>query len=549
MSRLPLNFLMSMLVFLSVAGCGGPAEEKPAPKPAASGEAGPGEPAYGGRIVKAMLGDATNLIPPLATDSGSHEIASLLYVSPLKYDKDIRLVPFAAQSYEVLEDGKLLRFHLRPDLRWADGEELTASDVEFTYKLMIDPGTPTAYGEDFKAISAFTVLDKLTFEVRYDRPFARALSTWTSEILPRHALAGQDLTNTALSRAPLGAGPYRLKSWEAGRQIALAVSPDYFEGRAYLDEALYRIIPDLSTMFLELKAGNLDEMGLTPQQYLRQTQGPDWDANFHKFKYLAFSYVYMGYNLRQPPFSDPRVRAALAHAIDKREIIDGVLLGLGLPTVGPYIPGTWMYNTAIKDYEYDPALAEKLLAEAGWVKEQGVLTKDGKPFSFTILTNQGNDQRVKTATIIQQRLKNIGIEVKIRTVEWASFLKEFVDKGRFDAVILGWSVPQDPDIYDVWHSSKAVPGGLNFVDYKSPELDDLLEKGRRTLDQNERKAIYDRLQEVLHRDQPYCFLFTPYALPIVSSRIHGVFEAPAGIEHNFIRWWAAAVPSRPAHVN
>jgi peptide/nickel transport system substrate-binding protein len=537
-----------LLVFFHVAGCRGPSEEKPAPKPAVPGDADLGEPAYGGRIVKAMLGDATNLIPPLATDSGSHEIASLLYVAPLKYDKDIHIVPWAAESYEVLEDGKLLRFHLRPGIRWFDGQELTAADVEFTYKLMIDPKTPTAYGEDFKAISAFTVTDKYTFEVRYDRPFARALTTWTSEILPKHVLAGQDLTNTPFSRAPLGAGPFQLKAWEAGRQISLTVNPDYFEGRAYLDEALYRIIPDISTMFLELKAGNLDEMGLTPQQYLHQTQGPEWDANFSKFKYLAFSYVYLGYNLRQPLFSDQRVRVALAHAIDKQEIIAGVLMGLGLPTIGPYTPGTWMYNSAIKDYEYDPVLAKKLLAEAGWVEEKGVLTKDGRPFSFTILTNQGNDQRVKTATIIQQRLKEIGIEVKIRTVEWASFLKEFVDKGRFDAVILGWSIPQDPDIYDVWHSSKAVPGGLNFVDYKSPELDDLLEKGRRTLDQNERKKIYDRLQEVLHRDQPYCFLFAPYALPILSARFHGVFEAPAGIEHNFIRWWTRSVPNRPAYV-
>jgi peptide/nickel transport system substrate-binding protein len=538
-----------MLVFFQTAACRGPEEKKPAPNPAAPAQADQAEPVYGGRIVKAMLGDATNLIPPLATDSGSHEIASLLYVAPLKYDKDIRLVPWAAESYEVLDGGKLLRFHLRPNLRWADGRELTAEDVEFTYQLMIDPKTPTAYGEDFKAISAFTVTDKHTFEVRYDKPFARALTTWTTEILPKHALAGQDLTNTPFSRAPLGAGAFTLKSWEAGRDIALAVNPDYFEGRAYLDSVLYRIIPDLSTMFLELKAGNLDEMGLTPQQYLYQTQGRDWEANFKKFKYLAFSYVYMGYNLRQPLFADARVRVALAHAIDKREIIAGVLMGLGLPTVGPYTPGTWMYNDAIKDYEYDPALAKKLLAEAGWVLDNGVMTKDGRPFSFTILTNQGNDQRVKTATIIQQRLKEIGIEVKIRTVEWASFLKEFVDKGRFDAVILGWSIPQDPDIYDVWHSSKAVPGGLNFVGYQSPELDDLLEQGRRTLDQNERKKIYDRLQEVLHRDQPYCFLFAPYALPILSSRFHGVFEAPAGIEHNFIRWWTASVPNRPAYVN
>jgi len=547
-----LSILVSVLVFLSLSGCGGPDDAKPkaeAPAKAATetapgaetgaAKADVGEPVTGGRITMALLGEPTNFIPPLAMDGFSHDISELIYVAPLRYNKDIQFECWAAESYEVLDGGKKLRFTLKPGIRWFDGVELTAEDVEFTYKLMIDPKTPTAYAEDYKAIESFTVTGKYSFEVTYAEPFARSLVTWALAILPKHALEGEDLRNTKYSRAPLGAGLYKLTSWEPGRRVVLDVNEDYFDGRAYLDQVVYRIIPDLSTQFLELKAGNLDMMDLTPQQYLFQTKGGDWDAKYRKFKYLSFGYAYLAYNLEDPLFSDRTVRQALAHAIDKEEIIKGALLGQGKPTIGPYKPGTWVYDDKIKDYAFDPALARKMLAEAGWTDSNGdgLIDKDGRPFSFTLLTNQGNDLRIKTATIIQNRLKDVGVEVKIRAVEWAVFLKEYVEKGRFQAVILAWSITEDPDSYDVWHSSKAEPGGLNFVNFKNAEADELLTEGRRTLDQAKRKKIYDRFQEILHEEQPYCFLYDPYALPILSSRFENVSEAPAGIAYNFERWW------------
>jgi peptide/nickel transport system substrate-binding protein len=506
-----------------------------------------GPPVDGGRLVQASLGEPMNLIPPLATDAGSHAVAEHIYVAPLKYDKDIKLVPWAAESFEVLEDGRLLRFRLRPGIRWWDGVELTAKDVEFTYKLMIDPQTPTAYAEDYLAVKEFKVTGRYSFEVRYDKPFARALVTWAQSILPEHVLAGQDLLNTSYSRQPVGCGAYKLKGWEPGSRLVLTANPDYFAGRPHIDELVIRIIPDQSTQFLELKAGNLDEMGLSPYQYLFETSGPDWDRNFRKYEYLSFGYTYLGWNLDNPLFADKRVRQALDSAIDKEEIVSGVLAGLGVPAVGPYKPGTWFYNDALRPRPYDPERARALLAEAGWrdTDGDGLLDKDGRPFAFTVLTNQGNTQRIQAATVIQRRLRDVGVAVKIRTVEWAAFIKEFVDKGRFDAVILGWNILQDPDIYDVWHSSKAVAGGLNFVHYRNAELDDLLEKGRRTLDQGRRTAIYRRVQEILHEDQPYCFLYIPMSLPILQARIQGVEPAPAGIDHNFYQWWIPREFQRP----
>ena len=497
------------------------------------------QPTTGDRIIFGSIGEPSNLIPYLATDSASHEIAGQLYVAPLRYDKNLNIEPWAAQSYEVLEDGRRLRFTLRPDIRWADGVPLTADDVEFTYKLMIDPKTPTAYAEDYLVIKRFCKTGPLSFEVVYEEPFARALLTWMGAILPKHLLEGQDLSTTPFLRHPVGAGPFALKEWQPGSRVSLAASPSYFEGRPYLDEAVYRIIPDLSTMFLELKAGRLDSMELSPQQYLRQTTGQAWEKDWHKYRYLSFGYTFLGYNLKHPFFQDVRVRQALGHAIDREALIKGVLFGQGVAAFGPYKPGTWPYNDKLTPLAYDPARATRLLAEAGWdhKNEDGILEKDGVPFAFTILTNQGNDQRIKTATIIQSQFKAIGIKVQIRTVEWAAFIKEFINQGRFDAVILGWNIVQDPDLFDVWHSSRAVAGGLNFTDYRNAEVDDLLLRARATTDQAVRKKLYDRFQEILHDEQPYAFLYIPYALPIVQQRFHGIEPAPAGIMYNFDRWW------------
>ena len=497
------------------------------------------EPARGDRLLFGSIGEPSNLIPFLSTDSASHEVAGFLFVGLLRYDKDLNIEPWAASAFEVLDGGHRLRFTLRDDIYWEDGVQLTVDDVEYTYRVTIDPATPTAYAEDFLAVSSFAKIDPLSFEVTYDKLYSRALVSWMAGIMPKHILEKQDLMTTPFARKPIGAGPFRLKNWDSGRLITLAASDTYFAGRPYLDEIVYRMIPDLATMFLELKAGRLDSMGLTPQQYLRQTVSDWWRQYWNKYRYLSFSYTYLGYNLASPLFADMRVRRALTYAIDRQAIIDGVLLGQGEPITGPFVPGTWPYNDMLKPYPYDPDMARRLLAEAGWMvgERDGLLRKDGKLFSFTILTNQGNDQRIKSAIIIQSQLRAVGIDVRIRTVEWAAFIKEFVHKGRFEAIVLGWTVPQATDPYSVWHSSAAKPGGLNVTRYSNAEVDKLLEEARLSLDDAVRKPLYDRFQEILHDEQPYTFLYVPYALPIVAARVHGIEPAPAGIMHNLERWW------------
>ena len=525
------HLLLLALVIFSGAGCGSPENEKHYGGP----DTGP---AYGDLLIDASIGDASTLIPPLASDASSHDVAGYIYNGLIKYDGDLNLVGDLAESWEISPDGLTITFKLRKGVKWQDGAPFTAQDVMFTYQLMVDPKTPTAYGEDYKQVKKAEVLDDYSFRVTYPQPFAPALGSWTLAILPKHLLEGQDITKSPLARHPIGTGPFKFREWRTGDKIILSYNPDYFEGRPYLNGYIYLVKPDQATMFLELKAGNIDRMGLTPLQDKRQTEYAKFQETFNKYKYVSFAYTYLGYNLEDQRFADRRVRQALTYAINKKEIVDGVLLGLGQEATGPYKPGTWFSNPNVSRFDYNPEKAKALLAEAGWhPNSQGILEKDGKPFEFTILTNQGNDLRVRTGEIIQRRLRDVGILVKIRTVEWAAFLKEFIDKGRFEAVLLGWTTGQDPDAFDVWHSSKTKPGELNFIHYNNPEVDRLLEEGRHTFDREKRRQAYFRFQEILAEDQPYTFLFVPDALPAVHKRFHGIKPAPAGINYNFTKWY------------
>lgn len=530
----PFRLLLFLsLIIISFTAC----DKKPATDSAQPLSAK--QPAYGDILVRGAIGDASNLIPLLASDSASHEIAGMVYNGLVKYDKDMNIVGALAESWDITANGLVITFHLRKGVKWHDGQPFTAADVLYTYQVTVDPKTPTAYAEDFRAVKKAEALDDYTFRVTYDKPFAPALISWSSSILPRHLLSGKDITKSELSRHSIGTGPYKFKEWVAGQKIVLVSNPDYFEGRPYIDGQITRIIPDTATMFLELRAQNIGLMGLTPLQYTRQTENNLFKNNFNKYRYLSFAYTYLGYNLKNPLFTDKRVRQAISYAINKDEIISGVLLGLGKPASGPYKPGSWAYNDKVQNYHYNPQKARELLREAGWTKlnGEGVLEKDGKPFVFEIVTNQGNETRQKCAEIIQRQLADIGITVKIRILEWSAFVTNFINKRRFDAVILGWTIPLDPDAYDVWHSSKTKPEELNFISYNNPEVDKLLVQGRSTFDQKERKKYYDRFQEILAEDQPYTFLYVPEALIITHNRFRGIQPAPIGLEYNFIKWY------------
>jgi len=496
---------------------------------------------YGDAIVIASIADARTLIPILASDSASSQICGQLFNGLVKYDKDLNLVGDLAESWEISTDNLTIAFHLRKNVRWHDGHPFTAQDVEFTYKKLIDPQTLTPYSGDFQIVESLQVIDDYTIKIKYKEPFSPGLASWGMPILPRHLLENENLIKTDFQRKPVGTGPYRFKKWKNQEKIELVFYDNYFEGRPYISRYINRIIPDEASIFLELQTKAIDYAGIPPVAYKFKTNTPLFEKSFNKFRLPSFSYTYLGYNLKNPLFRDKNVRIALDYAVNKEEIIKMVFFGLAKDITGPFIADSWAYNTEIKPREFDISKAKQILKDSGWsdIDQDGILEKDERKFEFTITANQGNDQRIKTAEIIQKRLKDIGIRVKIKVLEWSVFLSECVEKRNFDAVLLGWSLSLDPDPFDIWHSSKTKQGEFNFIGYENKEVDQLIMEGRRTFNKAERAKVYHKIHEIIFQEQPYMFLYSPDSLTIIDKRFQGIEPAPAGIGYNFIKWWVA----------
>lgn len=499
----------------------------------------PAEKSFGGMLVEGSIGDASNLIPILASDSVSHSIAAFIYNGLLKYDKNLKLVGDLAKDWKISDDNKSITFDLKKNVKWHDGEPFTAEDVKFTYKTIIDDNTPTAYDSDFRIIDNVTILDNYTIKVNYQKAFAPALNSWTMSILPKHLLEGEKITQSPLQRDPVGTGPFKFVNWNTGKNITLEANRDYFKGSPYLEKYVMKVIPDTASMFMALLNKDLDLMSMTPLQYTKQTDTSQFENYFNKYSFLSNSYAYIGYNLQKPIFRDKKVRQALSFATPKKDIIKSVLFGHGEIATGPYKPGTYWYNPDVQRYEYNLEKAKQLLAEAGWKDTNGdkILDKNGRNFTFTLMTNQGNSNRSKVAEIVQQSWKKLGIKVDIRVIEWATLINEYIDKRNFDALVMGWSIPMEPDLFDVWHSSKCKGKNLNFVCYQNDEMDKLIEEARLTFDQKKRKELYFKAQEILAEDQPYTFLYVPKSLVGLHKRFRGIEPAPAGITYNLEEWY------------
>lgn len=499
-------------------------------------------PSSGGTLIDATAGEPSGLIPMIAGEAAASAVASNIFNSLLKYDKNLELQGELAQSWSVSPDQKTITFKLKPGLKWADGKPLTSADVLFTWKLVTDDNTRTPYGSDYKLVIRAETPDAATFRVSYANPYAPALDSWAGlQILPEHLLKGQDINTTSFRFKPVGSHYYKLEEWKPGERISLVRNPNSTQGPPRIDRLVSRFIPDPAAQFLELLADNIDSMTLNPIQYSRIVPSrEDLQKKLALYKELGNNYTYLGFNLKHKPFDDIRVRQAINYAIDKQELIDGVLLGMGEPVSSPYKPGTRWTNPDLSPYPYDPNKAIALMKAAGYTgrDKEGYLLRDGKRLSFDILTNQ-NKQREMSAVLVQRRLKEIGIDANIRVMEWASFIGRFIKTGDFDVVLLGWGLSLDPDQYSIWHSSQQAPGQFNFIGYNNPRVDKLLEQGRLELNPDKRMKIYHEFASILLADSPIVYLYTGYGLPAIHKRVKGIDNPapPAGIGYNSYDWY------------
>lgn len=451
-----------------------------------------------------------------------------------------------AELLPVTEHNPVILFNLRRGVRFHDGHEFDAQDVKFTYDAIMNPKNLSPRTSDFEPIKTVETPDDHTVRLIYKRLYSPAVNAWTMGILPEHLLNAQALAremderglsqtartafgmrDSRFNRRPIGTGPFRFVEWQTDEFIHLKRNDDYWEGAPEYQHYYMRIVPDILTQEVEFHAGAVDYYGTMPHQVARYKKDPTYQS----FSSLGFGYSYIGYNNRKPLFSNPKIRKALGMAINVDEFIKYILYGEGKRITGPYPENTEWYDQSVAPIPYDPEGALRLLKEEGWTPNaEGQLEKDGNVFEFNLITNSGNPIRKNILTIAQNAWKRIGVKCNTQYFEWAVFLKDFINTGEFDAVVLGWSMGIDPDLYQLWHSSQAGPQQLNFVGYTDLEADELIVRIRREYDRDLQRELAHQLHRVIYEDQPYTFLYATVGTRVLDRKIVLVEREPDGSE-------------------
>lgn len=455
-----------------------------------------------------------------------------------------------AKFPEILPIGEhnpTIVFHLRKGVYFQDGHEFDAGDVKFTYEAIMNPQNLSPRTPDFEPIKTVDIMDPYTVKIIYKRLYSPAINAWFMGILPEHLLNEAALTrekqqrglskeaqetfgmrDSQFNRKPVGSGRFQFVEWQGDEFIHLKRFDDYWEGPTQYRDYYMRIIPELFTQEVEFRTGAIDFYSALPHQVERYKNDP----TYQWFSSLSFAYNYIGYNIRKPLFAEADIRRALGMAINVEEIIQYLVYKEGERVTGPYPKNTEWYDHTIQPLPYDPEGAQAIFKQYGWViNEKGWLEKDGKIFEFNLITNNGNPIRKNLLTIAQNAWKKIGIKVNTQIFEWAVFLSDFVNTGDFDAVVLGWSMNLNPDLYQIWHSSQAGPQQLNFVGYESQRADELIVRIRQEYNRDRQRELAHELHRLIHEDQPYTFLYGPLSTRVLDKKIVLVEQGEDGQEH------------------
>ncbi len=448
--------------------------------------------------------------------------------------------PRLAQSYEFSEDRLALTFHLRDGMEWSDGAPMTAEDVRFTWQAQTHPdvGWDLAYTKT--RIHNVEVIDPLTVRFHFTEAYAtQMLDANNGVILPKHAWGQLPFEQWAknlnwFQQRIVVSGPYTLTTWDPGQRIVLDRNPRYFEaGLPKIDRVIIQITPDQDSQMAMIRAGQAQ---IVEAIHPSQAQGVIDNQDLELLSYDFRQFVFLCWNTRLELFADAEVRRALTLGIDRQRIVDSVYRGYAKVAYSPYPSFSWVSNKNLQPLAYNPAEARRILAAKGWVDNDGdgILERQGKPFSFSILTGTGNQIRIDMLVLIQENLRRIGIDAKPRVVEANSQI-DMQNKGEFEAVISGLGIDTSFDVSYLFQT-----GGLyNWAGYSDAEADRLQDEIASTIEPITAKPLYDRLQELLQRDQPLTFLYEPQRLVAVHRNLQQVNPNSVNTYYNLRSWQLA----------
>jgi peptide/nickel transport system substrate-binding protein len=536
------------LVALSLTDCSrqNDAPESHVPgQPAVSDQ----KPVQGDWVVQRIDSDVDTLNPAVTQTTNGQFIAYPLICESMLHTNNYTLAldPMLAESYEVSPDQLTYTFHLRHDVKWHDGVPFTAEDVKFTFDKIMDPKDDTAPVRSyFTTVKSCDVLDPYTIRFVTSERYFKTLEVLGTflQIVPKHVFAhgNPSFDKNEYGRHPIGTGPYKFVRWDTGARIVLERNDDYWGGPTHYPKRLvFEIIEEPYVAAQLLKKGDIDAIDhITPIQWVREMKDSRSMKHLRQIVYPYPAYNYLGFNLRDPLFQDIRVRHAIDLLVPRQKILDQVYLkDYGTEASGWDPPGDINYNHDVQPTPLDPALAQQLLTEAGWKNDHGdgILYKDGKPFSFTLLYPSGNANGEKVCELIQESLRGAGIDVHLDRQEFAQLIDR-VNEWKFQATLQGWSTDVNGDPSQIFGGSEAdVKKSSNFIGYKSAVADKLMAEARLEYDPQKRAAIYHHLQQIIHDDYPVCFLFNPRQILIVSDRYENVKTFTPRPCFDITTWW------------
>ncbi len=448
--------------------------------------------------------------------------------------------PLLAESWTFSPDRREIEFTLRKDVLWSDGTPTTAHDILFTYQVQTSPviaWTGRSYKEyitDVKVLDDYTV--KFSFSKSY--PY-QLMDINDGVILPEHAyekIPFSEWRTYNFQENLVTNGPFKLEKYEPQQYVELVRNENFFhKGQPYLDRIIFRIIPDHSSLLMQLLSENIDFMeAIPPKDAKKIEESPNISLDITSVP----NYTYIGWNCEKPMFKDNDIRRALTMAINREEIVKSLWYGYAKICKSPIISMFWAHNKTITPWPYDPEESKKIFEEKGWKdsNSDGWLDKDGKKFEFELTTNSGNKIREDILIKVQDYLKKVGIKVHPRPLEWTVFLDRCLSHN-FDAYVGNWRVGTKVELKSIFHSSAIANKGNNVVSYSNPYLDEIIDKARSIEDFLEQKPKWEEAQLIIHKDQPYTFLFESKRINGINKRVKG---AKLGITDTYINlheWW------------
>ena len=471
-----------------------------------------------GAIVVGVRTGPDNLDPRLGNDEASARVAQLMFNQLFTTGDDLRPKPVLAERLEN-PDPLTYRVALRRGVKFHDGHELTAKDVVFTYSQMIDPSFVSPAKGAFRALRSVTALDDYGVEFKLKEPFSAFPNQLAGPPAVIPAGAGSDF-----GQHPIGTGPYQFVRFAVDDQVVLAPFPEYFNGPPKNAGIVIRVLPDDTMRGLELKKGSIDlVVNDLPPDIVHQFDEKD----FHIAKSPGLDYSYLGLNMLDPVLKDKRVRHAIGYAIDRRAIVEYLRRGLARPATGLIPSQAWAYQPDVFQFTYDPNRARQLLDEAGYKDPDG----DGPlpRLHLSLKVSNAEETRLQ-ATVIQQELRDVGIDLDVRSYEFATMYADVL-KGNFQMFSLQWvgAAMVDPDILRrVFHSTQTPPAGFNRGHYSNPEVDRLLDLAGAAPSEAERKKYYGDAQKIIAEDAPYISIWNRTNVAVAQPTLTGLHSNAVG---------------------